>query len=104
VELERTDALIGEVPVPDWVPGCLARAPLVVVRRARLRGGWLPVGVRGPSRRERFAAWLSPEMVASRIRPEDLTGSEKGTSLSEEKGDTTDIDCLRGEGASRTRT
>jgi hypothetical protein len=34
VELERTDALVGEVPVPDWVPGCLARAPLVVVRRA----------------------------------------------------------------------
>jgi phosphoribosyl-dephospho-CoA transferase len=74
VELVCTDALVGEAPVPDWVPGCLARAPLVVVRRARLRGGWLPVGVRGPSRRDRFAAWLPPEAVASRIRPEDLTG------------------------------
>ncbi|MBV8229178.1 MAG: malonate decarboxylase holo-ACP synthase [Planctomycetaceae bacterium] len=74
VELRRRDALVGEVPAPDWVQGCLARAPLVVVRRARQRSGWLPVGVRGPSRRDRFAAWLPPQAVASRIRPEDLTG------------------------------
>ncbi|MBV8074876.1 MAG: malonate decarboxylase holo-ACP synthase [Planctomycetaceae bacterium] len=72
VELRRRDALVGEVPAPDWVQGCLARAPLVVVRRARQRSGWLPVGVRGPSRRERFAAWLPPEAVASRVRPDDL--------------------------------
>ena len=37
VELIRTDALIGEVPIPDWVQGCLARAPLVVVRRVPAR-------------------------------------------------------------------
>ena len=74
VELRRRDALVSEVPVPEWVPGCLSRAPLVVVRRARRRGDWLPVGVRGRSRRDRFAAWLPPEAVAALIRPEDLTG------------------------------
>jgi phosphoribosyl-dephospho-CoA transferase len=57
---------------PTWVPTSLARAPWVVVRRARGPAGFIPVGVRGSTRAERFAALLAPEAVAARVTPEDL--------------------------------
>jgi phosphoribosyl-dephospho-CoA transferase len=61
-----------EESVPAWVPTSLARAPWVVVRRARGPGGLIPVGVRGSTRAERFAALLAPDAVAARVTPEDL--------------------------------
>jgi phosphoribosyl-dephospho-CoA transferase len=61
-----------EESVPAWVPTSLARAAWVVVRRARGPGGLIPVGVRGSTRAERFAALLAPEAVAARVTPEDL--------------------------------
>src|ERR687896_821157 len=61
-----------EESAPAWVPTSLARAPWVVVRRARGPGGLIPVGVRGSTRAERFAALLAPDAVAARVTPEDL--------------------------------
>jgi phosphoribosyl-dephospho-CoA transferase len=58
--------------VPAWVPTSLARAPWVVVRRARGQRGLIPVGVRGSTRAERFAALLAPDAVATCVTPEDL--------------------------------
>jgi phosphoribosyl-dephospho-CoA transferase len=69
--------LCHEGSVPAWVIASLARAPWVVVRRARTSGGLVPVGVRGRTRAERFAASLSPEAVATRVTPEDLA-AERG--------------------------
>jgi phosphoribosyl-dephospho-CoA transferase len=57
---------------PPWVEPALRRAPWVVVRRGRVREGLVPVGVRGPARHERFAAWLVFEEIAERLLPEDL--------------------------------
>jgi phosphoribosyl-dephospho-CoA transferase len=64
--------LCHEESVPAWVPTSLARAPWVVVRRARGPGGLIPVGVRGSTRAQRFAALLAPDAVAARVTPEDL--------------------------------
>jgi phosphoribosyl-dephospho-CoA transferase len=61
-----------EESVPDWVPTSLARAPWVVVRRARPPAGLIPVGVRGSARAQRFAALLAPDAVAACVTPEDL--------------------------------
>lgn len=58
--------------VPGWVPASLARAPWVVVRRARAPIGLIPVGVRGSTRAERFAAFLAPAAVTACVTPEDL--------------------------------
>jgi phosphoribosyl-dephospho-CoA transferase len=58
--------------VPAWVPTSLFRAPWVVVRRAREPAGLIPVGVRGSTRAQRFAALLAPDAVAARVTPEDL--------------------------------
>jgi phosphoribosyl-dephospho-CoA transferase len=64
-----------EGAVPAWTRESLARAPWVVVRRARTPAGLIPVGVRGRARGERFAAWLVPDAVAARVTPEDLAAA-----------------------------
>jgi phosphoribosyl-dephospho-CoA transferase len=56
-----------------WVERSLQEAPFVVVRRANLFDGLIPVGVRGSLRKQRFAAYLAPESIRNRITPEQLT-------------------------------
>ena len=63
--------LLGDEP-PAWVRGALARTPYVVVRRAPMERGLIPVGVRGSGRAERAAGWVSATSVRQRIAPEDL--------------------------------
>ena len=63
--------------VPAWVYASLARAPWVVVRRAPTTVGLIPVGVRGSTRSERLATFLSPTAVAARVSPEGLA-AERG--------------------------
>ena len=64
-----------EGSAPAWVSASLARAPWVVVRRARTQAGLIPVGARGRTRGERFAALLAPDAVAARVTPEDLAAA-----------------------------
>jgi phosphoribosyl-dephospho-CoA transferase len=61
--------------VPAWVPASLARAPWVVVRRALAQDGLIPVGIRGRTRGERFAALLAVDAVTERVSPEDLAAA-----------------------------
>jgi phosphoribosyl-dephospho-CoA transferase len=65
-------ALAGAATVPAWVEAALSRAPWVVVRRARNCDGLIPVGVRGPGRAERLAAWLHPDAVLECLTPAQL--------------------------------
>ncbi|HWW31844.1 MAG TPA: malonate decarboxylase holo-ACP synthase [Steroidobacteraceae bacterium] len=58
--------------MPGWAAAALARAPWVVVRRARGRDGLIPVGVRGHGRAERLAAWLHPDAVLEWLTPAEL--------------------------------
>jgi len=57
---------------PDWVERALRRAPWVVVRRSLPRGGRIPVGVRGGSRGQRFAAWLARDEILEQVQPPQL--------------------------------
>lgn len=66
----------GEV-MPAWVSRVLARLPVVVVRRCRLRDGQIPIGVRGPSRNERFAAVAPVGCIAKHVAPEHLVMSRR---------------------------
>lgn len=61
--------------LPEWVGESLRRAPWVVVRRAPIQGGLLPVGVRGERRNERFAAWLLPEEALELTTPQALVST-----------------------------
>ena len=47
----------------------------MVVRRGHVRDGMMPVGVRGLTRSQRFAAFLAVAEIADRLSPEDLTDS-----------------------------
>jgi phosphoribosyl-dephospho-CoA transferase len=57
---------------PTWARDALARAAVVVVRRAEAPPGFIPVGIRGASREQRHAAFLRTGDVLARIRPESL--------------------------------
>jgi phosphoribosyl-dephospho-CoA transferase len=61
--------------LPAWALQALADAPWVVVRRAQVCDGLIPVGIRGRVRRERHAAYLPSTAVVGRVRPEDLVAA-----------------------------
>jgi phosphoribosyl-dephospho-CoA transferase len=84
----RTGADLVSEAAPAWVAAALARAPLVVVRRAAWVAGLAPVGVRGQTRSERYAAFLAPGGIAGRITPEDLAARRgwRGSRRAEEVG------------------
>lgn len=77
LKIKRAEDLISYTPVPDWVKESLAKAPFVVVRRARAARGLVAIGVRGSVRSERFGAFLPADLIVNRISPEQLT-EEKG--------------------------
>ncbi|MGO8672368.1 MAG: malonate decarboxylase holo-ACP synthase [Capsulimonadaceae bacterium] len=75
IRLREPIALTVDAPVPSWVEPVLRRTPWVVVRRGHVRDGMMPVGVRGVTRQQRFAAFLAVSEVADRLSPEDLAAS-----------------------------
>jgi phosphoribosyl-dephospho-CoA transferase len=72
--------LIADGAPPDWVEDALAAAPWVVVRRAGLWDGRVPVGVRGPARNQRWAGWIDADQVEACLRPEALVERLAGVS------------------------
>jgi phosphoribosyl-dephospho-CoA transferase len=75
IRLHEPIALVANAPVPSWVEPVLRRIPWVVVRRGHVRDGMMPVGVRGLTRSQRFAAFVAVAEIAERLSPEDLTVS-----------------------------
>jgi phosphoribosyl-dephospho-CoA transferase len=75
IRLREPIALTVDALVPAWVEPALRRAPWVVVRRGHVTDGMIPVGVRGPARSQRFAAFLAVAESTDRLSPEDLTDS-----------------------------
>ncbi len=80
-------SLVSADPLPAWAtPAWLAAAP-VVVRRAMVDAGQLPVGLRGMTRHERCAAHLPASQVLRAMAPEAVLdawlqrGSENRRSL-----------------------
>jgi phosphoribosyl-dephospho-CoA transferase len=65
---------------PDWLDdgAWMARAPLVV-RREAAGPGRIPVGARGPLRKQRCAGYLAPPAVARRVTPERLAAAVVGS-------------------------
>lgn len=61
---------------PAWVPPALREAPWAVVRRARCAPGYVPVGIRGPSRSHRHATLIEIGMVSEILTPPDLVARD----------------------------
>jgi phosphoribosyl-dephospho-CoA transferase len=62
----------AEPTPPVWVRESLERTPWVVVRRAAHSPTTVPVGVRGPGRGQRWAAYVPRDAVCGIVCPEDL--------------------------------
>lgn len=63
---------LPELTTPSWVRESLRKYPVAVVRRAPQDGRQIPIGIRGVSREQRFAAAISADSVVKRIPPEQL--------------------------------
>jgi phosphoribosyl-dephospho-CoA transferase len=72
LRLASTAALSADEELPGWALERLAQVPWVVVRREVARAGFIPVGVRGPARSERCAAWVPPASVSASVTPLQL--------------------------------
>jgi len=73
IRLREPNVLTVNAPMPAWVEPALRLAPWVVVRRGYVRDGVMPVGVRGPARQQRYAAFLEVAKIEKRLSPEDMT-------------------------------
>jgi phosphoribosyl-dephospho-CoA transferase len=73
------------VPASVWRE--LEETNFVVVRRGLITENWVPIGIRGPQRFQRWAAWCSPVGIRQIITPADLltqlvtTGDSQATPL-----------------------
>jgi phosphoribosyl-dephospho-CoA transferase len=72
LRIAAAEVLQCDTHLPQWVAQELRRAPWVVVRRASVREGLIPIGVRGAARSMRFAAWLPPGEVREALSPREL--------------------------------
>ena len=66
---------LSEEQLPAWAQEAVRRVPMVVVRRAKIENGLIPVGVRGNHRGERVAALLPSTRITKRIYPEYLVAN-----------------------------
>jgi phosphoribosyl-dephospho-CoA transferase len=80
IRLREPIALAVDAPAPSWVEPVLRRIPWVVVCRGHVCNGMIPVGVRGLTRSQRFAAFVAATDIEDRFSPEDLTVSAYGLS------------------------
>jgi phosphoribosyl-dephospho-CoA transferase len=71
-------AVISPAPWPAWVD---ASWPLVVRRAEGQGAGLVPVGLRGPLRHQRHAAWLDEAQVSHVLAPEALARSAAWESI-----------------------
>jgi phosphoribosyl-dephospho-CoA transferase len=61
-----------DVSVPTSVRRELEKTKLVVVRRGVVTESWVPIGIRGPQRFQRWAAWYPPDAIREIVKPMDL--------------------------------
>jgi phosphoribosyl-dephospho-CoA transferase len=72
LEVEPERFLSLHTSVPEWSAEGLRRVPFLVVRRGFIAEQTIPVGVRGPERNQRWAAFCEPGLVKSITTPPEL--------------------------------
>lgn len=61
---------------PPWAQAALTRIPFAVVRRAPHANGMVPIGIRGDTRAQRYAAYANHQDIEIIIGPEQLIDSD----------------------------
>ena len=70
VRLEAPERALADAPT--WVARSLGAAPWAVIRRAAPVAGLAPIGIRGATRSDRFAATVALSDIVELLRPRDL--------------------------------
>jgi len=71
-DLLRLHTLPPMSDMPAWLPRVFADAPYAVVRRAEAPPGLVAAGFRGPSRAQRYGAFVALDSIVSACSPEHL--------------------------------
>lgn len=77
IQIHSVEDVIYDKPKPSWVTTSLKKAPFVVVRRAPVENGFVPVGIRGATRSERFPAFVHTEKIKKVVTPEQIIREKK---------------------------
>jgi phosphoribosyl-dephospho-CoA transferase len=72
LEIDPERFLSLHASAPEWAAEGLRRAPFLVVRRGLVSEQTIPVGVRGPERNQRWAAFCHPDLIKSITTPPQL--------------------------------
>lgn len=72
LEIDAKQFLSLDASVPAWAEGEMRRTPFLVVRRGCAERHTIPVGIRGPERNQRWAAFCPPKLVKSITTPPQL--------------------------------
>jgi phosphoribosyl-dephospho-CoA transferase len=72
LEMDANRFIAAQTSAPQWVEENLRKSPFVVVRRDRVTGEQIPVGVRGAERNQRWATFCHPRFVKSILAPPQL--------------------------------
>ena len=72
LEIDASQLIAAQAAAPQWIEESLRRSPFVVVRRDRVKGQEIPVGVRGAERNQRWATFCHPRFVKSILAPPQL--------------------------------
>lgn len=72
IKVNNYTDIFTENELPLWVKAALAKNPYVVVRRSLSPKQFLPIGIRGDKRSERYSAFFDRTKAIKVIRPEDI--------------------------------
>ncbi|MDV2685965.1 malonate decarboxylase holo-ACP synthase [Alkalihalophilus lindianensis] len=79
IELTNVEGFLLKGTFPDWVRQSLRELPYVVVRRAPIIDGLIPIGIRGKHRSERCASTISISSIKKIYTPESIDVSKVQT-------------------------
>lgn len=68
----QPSSFLSDQEIPAWVMSNLIKAPLVIIRRGKIIGDKIPVGVRGVKREQRFAGYVHADSIRDVITPHSL--------------------------------
>lgn len=78
-DLVRFDAVsLKGQDLPDWGVRAMESVPVAVIRRAQIKDGLFPIGIRGIERHQRWGCWLTPHAVEMLWSPEELISKIEG--------------------------
>ncbi|WP_227938320.1 malonate decarboxylase holo-ACP synthase [Alkalihalobacillus deserti] len=77
IKVKGLPSFLDTATSEEWVKEAIIYAPFVVVRRAPIEKGKIPIGVRGAARNQRYAAFLDINEVEAVFSPEMLA-NQKG--------------------------